>query len=64
MLGNAAYTASGIGINDTIAGYGYRYIYVPLPREMGYDVFRKFKQDPRCSAIRSVSHQSFSRDFM
>lgn len=46
MLGNAAYTASGIGINDTIAGYGYRYIYVPLPREMGYDVFRKFKQDP------------------
>lgn len=45
-LGKGMFTAAGISINDTVAGASYRYAYATLPRQLGIDLFNKFKQDP------------------
>lgn len=46
MLGSTIYSTSAIGISDSLAALGYRTVTVDLPKELGHELFNKYKEDP------------------
>lgn len=45
LLGSAAFTATGIGVNDTVAGADYRFAYVKMNDELMNRIYGKYKSD-------------------
>ncbi len=46
IIGEAIYTASALGMSDSIAKLTYRTVYVDLPVSLGKEFFNKYKENP------------------
>lgn len=46
-MGTGVFTATGVGVNDTVAASSYRYAYVTLPLEFGRKLYDKFIESPQ-----------------
>ncbi len=53
LLGSAIYSASALGLPDSIAKFNYRSIEVDLPLSLGRDFFNKYKENPETFTIPS-----------
>ncbi len=50
ILGSTSYSASALGLSDSIQELTYRDVIVKLPREFGVDLYNKYKQSPETFA--------------
>lgn len=46
LLGSTIYSTTAIGISDSLAALTYRTVTVKLPKELGRELFNKYKEDP------------------